>query len=111
MLVSSLETNLRQMMDNLLGVRPRTKEFLVGHPLMLVLLYYGYRLEIKRSVLLLFGLIGQVSLVNTYAHIHTPLLVSVTRSVHGLWIGIILGVIIILLLNLLLRKMDQEVKS
>ena len=60
--------------DRLMGVRPRTKEFLLGHPFMLAVLYYGF--DLRKSAVLLFGLIGQISLINTYAHIHTPLLIS-----------------------------------
>lgn len=89
MFVSSLETMLREGMDRLLGVRPRTKEFLIGHPAMLLALYYGY--DFKKLALVFFGVIGQISLVNTYAHIHTPLIISLTRSFHGLWLGIVIG--------------------
>jgi len=105
-LVTSWETTLRSLLDRWLGVRPRTKEFLLGHPAMLVLLYYGY--DLRKIGLLLFGIIGQVSLVNTYAHIHTPLLVSLTRSFHGLWIGILAGVIIILAVNSSTRLLGRR---
>jgi len=100
-LVSSWETMFREMLDRVLGVRPRTKEFLIGHPAMLALLYYGY--DSRKLVLLVLGLIGQVSLVNTYAHLHTPLLISLVRSFHGLWMGIAVGIIIIAGVNLFLK--------
>lgn len=105
-LVSSWETSLRELLDRVLGVRPRTKEFLLGHPAMLILLYYGWSRS-KLAVLLL-AVIGQISLVNTYAHIHTPWLVSLTRTFHGLWLGIIIGVIAILCLNLILKYLRRE---
>lgn len=89
-LVSSLEEQLRTGLKELLGVRPRTKEFLIGHPFTLLILYFG--LSQKNWFLLLPAIIGQVSLVNTYAHIHTPLMISLIRSFHGLWIGIVLGI-------------------
>ena len=44
--------------------------------------------------------IGQISLVNTYAHIHTPLLISLQRSVNGLILGIVVAVITVLLVKL-----------
>jgi len=103
--VFSIELQFRQMLNNLLGVRPRTTEFLIGHPLMLVLLFYGYRFNM--FPLLMIGLMGQVSLMNTYAHIHTPLLVSLQRSGHGLWIGMLLGTIIIAVLELILRQLRK----
>jgi hypothetical protein len=92
-LVSSGELWLRDTLDQLLFVRPRTKEFLIGHPLMVLLLYYGYTQP--RFPLLFLGIIGQISLVNTYAHLHTPLLISLLRSFHGLWLGILLGLLLI----------------
>lgn len=100
-LVSSWENTFREALDRIMGVRPRTKEFMLGHPLMLVVLYYGF--DLRKSVFLLFGLIGQISLVNTYAHIHTPLLISMTRSFHGLWLGIVIGILLILVLNYVLK--------
>lgn len=105
-LVSSWEARIRDILDRVMGVRPRTKEFLLGHPLMLVVLYYGF--DWRKTILLVFGFIGQVSLVNTYAHIHTPLLISLTRSFHGLWIGIIIGLILIWVLNHALKWYAKE---
>jgi len=96
-LVSTVELKFRELLNTLLTVRPRTKEFMVGHPLMLLVLSYGYCHQ-KLPVLLL-GLIGQISLVNTYAHLHTPLAVSFLRSFHGLWLGIILGIGLLLVLR------------
>ncbi|KAF1086063.1 hypothetical protein SPSYN_00801 [Sporotomaculum syntrophicum] len=94
--ISNWELQFRALLDNLLGVRPRTKEFLLGHPLLLLMLYLGYRNN-KYLPLLLGGAIGQISLVNTYAHIHTPLVISLLRSLHGLWLGILIGLILIAL--------------
>jgi len=94
--ISPLELHFRTWLDNILGVRPRTKEFLLGHPLMLLLIYLGYRNN-NYIPLLLGGAIGQISLVNTYAHIHTPLVISLVRSFHGLWLGILIGLVLIAL--------------
>ncbi len=105
MTVSSLEQLARSWLNTVLDVRPRTKEFLVGYPLLLLVYYFGYQ---KKWLPVLFvGSIGQVSLVNTYAHIHTPLAVSLLRSLNGFWLGIILGtllLLIVLLVRALLLK-------
>lgn len=105
-LVSSWEITMRELLDKILGVRPRTKEFLLGHPAMLVLLYYGY--DLKKILLLIVGIIGQVSLVNTYAHIHTPIVISLIRSFHGLWIGIIIGIVLILAIRYLVKWIKRR---
>lgn len=88
-LVSSWEVKFRETLNTLLLVRPRTKEFLIGHPLMLLTLYYGY--SHPKLPLLFLGIIGQISVVNTYAHLHTPLEISFLRTFHGLWLGILVG--------------------
>ncbi len=89
--VSDLELSFRTFLDHVLGVRPRTKEFLFGTPFLFIAYYYGYK-DI-RLPLLLMGAIGQISLVNTFAHIHTPLLISILRTVNGLWLGLIVGLL------------------
>ena len=101
-LVSELEVQVRKILNNILGVRPRTKEFLIGHPISIVLLYYGYKLEMFPLVMV--GLIGQISVINTYAHLHTPLMVSLLRTANGLWIGILIGVIAIVIIDWILRR-------
>lgn len=102
MVSSALELKFRTLLENVLVVRPRTKEFLLGHPLMLLLFYTGYRNH--RYVPLLFlGAIGQVSLVNTFAHLHTPLLISLLRFANGLWLGILVGLGLIVAYNLFNR--------
>ncbi|MDD2401224.1 MAG: DUF5693 family protein [Clostridia bacterium] len=100
-LVSPWENKLRDILDSLLVVRPRTKEFLIGHPIMMLMLYYGY--SHRKLPLLVLGIIGQISLVNTYAHIHTPLAISLLRSFHGLWLGMLLGILAIVLVQISLK--------
>jgi len=101
--VFDLELTARQMLGDSLGVRPRTTEFLIGHPLMLIMLYFGYRFSM--FPILMIGLMGQVSLINTYAHIHTPIVISLLRSIHGLWLGTAIGVVLIVIIELILRRL------
>ena len=111
--VSGFELQLRTALDQLLGVRPRTKEFLIGHPLMLVALYYGFRYRYGVGILAL-GMIGQVSLVNTFAHIHTPIIISLIRTGYGLLFGLIVGVGLIWAIRLMLAYtagQDWEVRD
>lgn len=66
----------------------------------------------KRNwILTIPAVIGQVSLVNTYAHIHTALLMSLQRSFNGLVLGIVLGVLLLLAVQLLLKiyhRLEQK---
>lgn len=96
---STLELQLRSFLEQVLVVRPRTKEFLIGHPLLLLTFYLGYRHWLLP--LLLLGTIGQISMVNTFAHIHTPVAISLWRAFNGLWLGIVIGIILIMAYRLI----------
>ena len=89
-LVLGFEERTRGLLEALLLARPRFKEFLLGHPLLL--LFGGGRgPDLWRAPLLFFGLVGQASILNTFAHAHTPLLLSLLRTGNGLAAGLILG--------------------
>lgn len=103
--ISGFELAFRQFLDTTLGVRPRTKEFLIGHPAMMIMLYYGYKE--KYIPLLVLGIIGQISLVNTYAHIHTPIMISLIRSAYGIAFGLIIGIIAIYVIKLLSKGINK----
>jgi hypothetical protein len=90
--VSPLEMRFRAALDQVLGVRPRTKEFLIGHPALL----FGIALALMRRPrwavpLLVIGAIGQAGMVNTFCHLHTPLAVSVMRTLNGVWVAVLLA--------------------
>jgi hypothetical protein len=79
---------LRQFMEDLFSVRPRTKEFLFAQPL----LFLGfYR---RQPLFLLLGMIGQVSVINTFLHAHSFVTVSLVRSLHGMWLGLVIGAVL-----------------
>ncbi len=90
--VSGTELKARAVLDRVLPVRPRTKEFLVGHPLFLLGVAWCLRGRRRLGIpCFVFGSLGQVSLLNTFCHIHTPLIISAWRDGIGLVLGILLG--------------------
>lgn len=99
--VSGIELQVRSILERILVVRPRTKEFLIGHPALIVGLFLYLRCQAEPSfkskwmgwtaLLLMVGAIGQTSVVNTLCHFHTPLLVGLTRILIGAVIGGIIG--------------------
>ncbi len=111
--VSGLELRFRSILDTVLYARPRSKEFLVGHPALILGLLMWFRPNIKPSAkrlagaLLILGAIGQTSIVNTLCHLHTPILIGVARIAIGLVIGAIIG----LVLWLLIRKRVEAVPA
>lgn len=91
---SALELALRSKLTVLLSVRPRFKEFLLGFPA-LVMLPSLSPLHRRRAGWL-FALIASIGLadsIDTFSHLHTPLLVSLLRLVNGLVIGIVIGAV------------------
>lgn len=88
------ELKFRELLERMLIVRPRFKEAFIGHPMLM--LAFGLRalkMERASTPLLLIGFIGQLSMLNTFTHIHTPLYVSLLRTAHGLWIGWLIGAV------------------
>jgi hypothetical protein len=86
--VLGLEIKAREFLENLLIVRPRTKELFLGHPALYLALNAK---EPRRSWWLPIAVIGQISLVNTFTHTHTFLWVSLLRTCYGLLFGYVLG--------------------
>jgi hypothetical protein len=90
---SPMELKFRHLLEVVLAIRPRTKEFLLGYPALMLGLALAMRG--RRNWLPLVAVLaalGQVSLLNTYCHFHTPLAVSLMRTFNGLWLGVLVGV-------------------
>ncbi len=103
--VPELEIALRNALESALVVRPRFKEFLVGHPALLVWLSLGsIRWRPWAVGLLAIGMLGQVSIVNSFLHLHTPLWVTLLRTFHGLWLGLGIGLVLVHLRRALARR-------
>ncbi|AOZ94726.1 hypothetical protein PNBC_12875 [Paenibacillus crassostreae] len=92
--VSSIELTFRSLMENTFGVRPRNKEFLLAHPIFLLGIFMSIKYR-NAIYLMVIAVIGQLSMVDTFAHIHTPLTISLVRNLLGLGLGLIIGLIAI----------------
>lgn len=84
-LTSQPEYFMRDSLEGIFGYRPRTKEFLLGQPALFLGFYFN------NPYLLLFGMIGQVSVINTFFHAHSTVISSAVRSFHGIWLGLLIG--------------------
>ena len=107
--LSAAESMMRTFLNDVMGVRPRSKEFLIGYPFTLLLFWLGA--SRKNWILTILAIIGQVSLVNTYAHIHTALIMSMQRSFNGLVLGIAVGLLLIIGVRMLFaiyRRLEQR---
>lgn len=87
--VPAFEIALRRMLENLMYARPREKEFLFGHPAVLLSLFALYRKwpQVLHYFLILAVTIGQGSMVETFAHMRSPFILSFIRGLDGLAAG------------------------
>ena len=94
-----LEKKIRIFLEDYFIIRPRTKEFFMFYPALLF--FSNKKFLSKKSIsyfLLLFAiLVGQTSIFNTFMHFHIPLQVSIIRTITGLILGVITGIILLLL--------------
>lgn len=99
------EIALREFLEEVLVARPRTKEVFLGHPALFIALAIGTR---KWSWWLVIAVIGQLSLVNTFTHIHTPLLITLLRTGYGLLFGGLIGWGVYTLCKLLWKGLGDD---
>ncbi len=103
--VSGAELRARAVLDKVLPVRPRTKEFLIGHPCFVLAVGLWWRGRRRwAKPLFVVGAVGQVSILNTFCHIHTPLYLSFIRDLTGLAFGAALGAAVLLVVEWLLIR-------
>ncbi len=108
--VAQMELIFRERLEDLLSVRPRTKE-IIGLPALFFFLAYFYRRKPPSIVLLLLGSVALTSIVNTFCHLHTPIAISVVRTLIGALIGLIAGSIIYLAYQLYLTILTSVKKK
>jgi hypothetical protein len=96
--VTDGERHLRDALETFFTARPRFKEFLFGHPLFLMGLWLARRPLPGRwwgdgRVFVWLGLVGQISILNTFTHFQTPFSTCVVRTFHGIWLGLALAIL------------------
>ncbi|MDR1021446.1 MAG: DUF5693 family protein [Synergistaceae bacterium] len=99
--VPGWEISFRDMLERALGVRPRTKEFLVGYPCLVVyhaLVRRGWAAR-YREVFRVGASLAFASAINAFCHFHTLLPLTVTRVVNGWWLGLVVGFVAIVLID------------
>ena len=90
--VTGTEVQARDLLERLMVVRPRTKEFLIGHPALMLAVWagaQGYRGW--TALFLVAGAISLSSLVNSFQHLRTEFLISLWRMGNGLTLGLLVG--------------------
>jgi hypothetical protein len=90
---SHVELVIRQWLSQMF-VRPRFKE-LVGHPLAVLAFAFPAWPAWLRGLLLTVGVLAQASILNTFSHYHTPLVISAERTGIALGIGLVIGLLLV----------------
>jgi hypothetical protein len=89
--VSQLEMSFRALLGEYFA-RPRFKE-LIGHPMAVLGLGMSSWPAWLRWLLLTGGVVAQASVLNSFSHYHTPVLVSLERTLAALAIGLVVGLV------------------
>lgn len=112
--VSESELKGRALLDQIFYTRPRTKEFLIGHPAMILGILL-FRESLKKShlkswavILITLGMIGQGDIVDTLCHTHTPLDIGLARVGLGLVVGGIIGGLLWLPMRAWIAKSEEQ---
>lgn len=106
---SEAELALRSTLNELF-VRPRFKE-LVGHPLALVALLNPRWPAWVTGPLLVAGVVAQASILNSFSHYHTPVLISLQRTLIALAIGAAVALVLAPLARLAVRAVSAWLRA
>ena len=97
-LVTGPELWLRNMLEKILWIRPRSKELFIGYPALVFWLSFKDRITWPswlRTTLFLLVSLAPISMLNSFSHLHTSFWVTITRSGLGAILGLLLGWFII----------------
>ena len=103
--VPAFEIALRRFLEDNMYARPREKEFLFGHPAVFMALTALYRRwpQVLHYFLIVAVTIGQGSMVETFAHLRSPFILSLIRGLDGLAAGTLTGLCAVIGLCILIR--------
>lgn len=101
--VPGIELQVRDFLEKVMYARPREKEFMIGHPafFLSVLAFYRQWPKWAHFALVLTATIALGSLVETFAHLRTPVFMSFVRGWDGWLIGSVFGILSVVMVHLL----------
>ncbi len=110
--ISDMEKLLRNTVTEIFPARPRTKEFLLGYPCLVLFVYYVKKVDWKlvKWLLAVGTSILAASVTNSFCHVFTDFSVIFSRTVNGLLVGAVVSVFVFVL-NLLFVKACKAIKK
>lgn len=110
--IPGFEVRVRGTLEQWLVARPRSKEVFLGYP-SLMLLAFAVKNGLwarYRELLRLGAALGFSSVVNSFCHFHTPIAFILLREFNGLWLGLILGSVVVLAVGRVLRPLWRRIR-
>ena len=93
--VPDIEEKMRLFLEKILVARPRSKEFLIGYPLLSLAIAMNFLgLHYLKLPIIIMGTVAPVTIVNTFCHVHTSLSFSLLRTFHGYWLGLLFSIVL-----------------
>jgi hypothetical protein len=110
--IPGFEAQVRNNLERLLAARPRNKEVFMGYPCLVLYAFAASRglWTRYREVLRIGVTLGFSSVVNSFCHYHTPLFFILLREFHGLWAGVLLGLLAVFGLKCLLLPLWGKIR-
>ena len=110
--ISSIELAMRNKITEIFPARPRTKEFLIGYPCLLLLVYYvkHHNIKLLNWILSVGASILAASVTNSFCHVFTDYTTIVMRVVNGLIVGFFVCVFAYIG-NIILVKIIETLKK
>lgn len=111
--ISSIEALMRNTITNIMEARPRTKEFLVGWPCLMLFIYYvkNTPYNLLKSILLIGSSILFASCINSFCHVFTAAETIYMRVVNGALIGISIGVVALIINAVVLKAAKNLIEA
>ena len=114
--VPQAELHFRAMLEQAFYARPRSKELLIGHPafMLAALTFWRKWPTMVFFALVLVATIGQGSMVETFAHMRTPVYMSMMRGIGGIVLGGLIGaacMVLVQLWQLVMARATAEEKK
>ncbi len=103
--VPDIEEKMRMFLETFLVARPRSKEFLIGYPLLSLAIAMNFLgLHYLKLPIVIMGTVAPVTIVNTFCHVHTSLSFSLLRTFHGYWLGLLLSIVLTLIIYIFFKN-------
>ncbi len=114
--ISSMEKIMRSTLTEIFPARPRTKEFLIGYPALVLLIYYikNTNADIMKWILAIASSILAASISNSFCHVFTNFQTIVMRTINGLLVGILVSlvafvanIILLKIVNIICKRLEN----